>query len=138
MQRVLTSRSGVLLYLTVWLLLGIVLGGAVSALGDVPMLPAMLFAIPATLLFSVAGGFSAYYMCKANPLRERSPAVIMVSTPLGTALGGPMVATLGGTWTLVASGVATLLLAGAGAIFWREPSQTEWLRGEDSNLRPSD
>ena len=65
-------------------------------------------------------------------------AVIMVSTPLGTALGGPMVATLGGTWTLVASGVATLLLAGAGALFWREPNQTEWLRGEDSSLRPSD
>ena len=108
--------------------------------------------VPVTLLFFGIGGVIygpflplTYALFQSATTTENLPAVlaarsavIMVSTPLGTALGGPMVATLGGTWTLVASGVATLLLAGAGAIFWREPSQTEWLRGEDSNLRPSD
>jgi MFS family permease len=50
-------------------------------------------------------------------------AVVMVSTPLGTALGGPLVASLGATGTLVASGAATVLLAGAASVFWREPSR---------------
>ena len=47
-------------------------------------------------------------------------AVVMVSTPLGTALGGPIVAALGGAGTLAWSGVATVLLAGAGAVAWRD------------------
>ncbi len=50
-------------------------------------------------------------------------ALLMLSTPLGTALGGPMVGLLGGAATLVVSGVATVLLAGAGALFWREPDR---------------
>ena len=60
MQRVLTSRGGVLLYLTVWLLLGLGLGGAISTLSDEPLLRAMVIAVPVTLLFSVGAGFSAY------------------------------------------------------------------------------
>lgn len=47
-------------------------------------------------------------------------AVVMLSTPLGTALGGPVVALIGGTWTLVASGVATIVLAAASTVLWRE------------------
>jgi hypothetical protein len=47
-------------------------------------------------------------------------AVMLVSTPLGTALGGPIVGALGGAGTLVVSGVATMLLSGAGALAWRE------------------
>lgn len=47
-------------------------------------------------------------------------AVLMVSTPLGTALGGPIVGALGATVTLVSSGVATVLLAAAGAVAWRD------------------
>ena len=49
-------------------------------------------------------------------------AVVMVSTPLGTALGGPMVGAIGAAGTLAASGVATVLLAVAGSVFWREPA----------------
>jgi predicted MFS family arabinose efflux permease len=45
-------------------------------------------------------------------------AVVMVSTPLGTAIGGPLVASLGAAETLAASGVATLLLAGAASVLW--------------------
>jgi predicted MFS family arabinose efflux permease len=48
-------------------------------------------------------------------------AVVMISTPLGTAIGGPLVATLGASGTLMASGTATVLLAAAGSVFWREP-----------------
>ncbi|WP_374585264.1 sensor histidine kinase [Pseudoduganella sp.] len=98
MQRVLSSRSGVLLYLTVWLLLGLGVGGAVAMLGDEPMLRAQLFAVPGSLLFSVAAGFSAYYMCKANPLRERSPVVVLVSTLTAAVCAGFFWVFLLGVW----------------------------------------
>jgi MFS family permease len=52
-------------------------------------------------------------------------AVVIISTPLGTAIGGPLVASLGATGTLVASGVATIGLAAAASVLWRE-------RGEPS------
>ena len=50
-------------------------------------------------------------------------AVVMLSTPLGTALGGPLVGVLGGTGTIAASGAATLALAAAAWMFWRDPAR---------------
>src|SRR5919106_1746545 len=47
-------------------------------------------------------------------------AVVMISTPLGTAIGGPLVASLGATGTLAASGVATIALAVAASVMWTE------------------
>ena len=46
-------------------------------------------------------------------------AALTVSTPLGTAIGGPIVAGLGAGWTLTASGAATVLLAAVAAPVWR-------------------
>ncbi|HET7567867.1 MAG TPA: MFS transporter [Gaiellaceae bacterium] len=51
-------------------------------------------------------------------LAARSAALI-VSTPLGTAVGGPLVAGLGAGWTLTASGAATVLLAAVAAPVWQ-------------------
>jgi MFS family permease len=48
-------------------------------------------------------------------------SVVMMASPLGTALGGPLVAGIGATGTLVASGVATIALAAAASVLWREP-----------------
>ena len=45
-------------------------------------------------------------------------AVVIISTPLGTALGGPVVDAIGAANTLAASGVATLVLAVGAAILW--------------------
>jgi predicted MFS family arabinose efflux permease len=45
-------------------------------------------------------------------------AVVMVSTPLGTAIGGPLVGSLGASGTLAASGLATVLLAAAASVVW--------------------
>jgi MFS family permease len=90
--------------------------------------------LPVTLFFFGLGGviyapfvpltyalFQSATATKNLPavLAARS-AVIMVSTPLGTALGGPIVAAFGGAGTLVVSGVATVLLAAAAAVTWRQ------------------
>jgi predicted MFS family arabinose efflux permease len=45
-------------------------------------------------------------------------AIVMVASPLGTAVGGPVVATLGAAGTLTASGVATVALAITGGVLW--------------------
>jgi hypothetical protein len=45
-------------------------------------------------------------------------ALIIVSTPLGTALGGPLVGAIGAANTLGASGAATVLLAVGAALLW--------------------
>jgi MFS family permease len=45
-------------------------------------------------------------------------ALVMVSTPLGTAIGGPLVGALGASHTLAASGVATVALAIAASLVW--------------------
>jgi hypothetical protein len=42
----------------------------------------------------------------------------MVSTPLGTLVGGPLVGILGAAQTLTASGAATVLLAVVTGLLW--------------------
>jgi MFS family permease len=49
-------------------------------------------------------------------------ALIIVSTPLGTAIGGPIVESIGGGETLTASGIATVVLAAAASILWPRES----------------
>jgi MFS family permease len=45
-------------------------------------------------------------------------ALILVSTPLGTAIGGPVVEGIGAAETLTASGIATVALAVAASVLW--------------------
>jgi signal transduction histidine kinase len=87
MQGALTSR-GAALYLLVWLMLGAGLGGVVTLMAPGPWLNAMLFMIPATLLFAVGAGFSAYYLCRANPLGERSPAAVLLALSTASVVAG--------------------------------------------------
>jgi hypothetical protein len=63
-------------------------------------------------------------------------ALVMVSTPLGTAIGGPLVGALGASETLAASGVATVALAVVAAIVWtrRRPGATDRPEGERGSL----
>jgi predicted MFS family arabinose efflux permease len=98
------------------------------------LLPFVGAPIPVTLVFFGLGGVIyapfvplTYAVFQSATATENLPAVLaarsavlMVSTPLGTALGGPIVAALGGSGTLVASGVATVVLAAAGAVAWRD------------------
>src|SRR5262245_23486175 len=51
-------------------------------------------------------------------LAARSAALI-VATPLGTAIGGPIVGSIGAGWTLSASGGATVLFAAVATAVWR-------------------
>jgi predicted MFS family arabinose efflux permease len=45
-------------------------------------------------------------------------AALTVSTPLGTAIGGPIIAGIGAGWTLTGSGIATVVLAAIATPLW--------------------
>jgi len=73
----LSTRRGALLYLLLSLGLGLVLGALVAAATATAWINALLLAVPATLVYAVAAGFSTYYLCRAYPLDVRHPLVVL-------------------------------------------------------------
>src|SRR5918996_2644155 len=101
------------------------------------LLPFAIAPIPITVLSFAIGGliygpfipltyalFQSTTPAASLPsvLAARS-AVVIISTPLGMAIGGLLVAGLGATGTLVASGVATIALAAAASVLWTQRGQ---------------
>ena len=99
------TRRSTVLYLAAWLLLGSLLAGLMNAAADAPWSASLLFAVPLTLLYGCASGFSAYYLCRAYPLASKPlPAVLGVfactavcAGALWTAAGNGWGELLGGT-----------------------------------------
>jgi two-component system sensor histidine kinase AlgZ len=83
MQEISSSRRGIVIYLLAWLFLGCALGGVIALSSDTPMANAMLFAIPLNLVYAFAAGYSAYYLCRANPLGSRN--ALSIALVFGTA-----------------------------------------------------
>jgi hypothetical protein len=67
------SRQGTLLYLLAWLTFGAALAWLLAATTGVELGAALLFALPLTLVYGVAAGFSSYYLCRAHPLGGANP-----------------------------------------------------------------
>ena len=101
------------------------------------LLPFGFAPVPVTLTCFALGGLIygpfvplTYALLQSSTTSASLPAVlaarsaiITVSTPLGTAAGGPIVATIGAAWTLTASGAATVLLAISTGIVWARKKQ---------------
>ncbi len=86
-----------MLYLLAWLIAGAVIGGVCAALAPAPLVNALVFAIPGTLVYGVAAGFSAYYLCRANPLGTRTTALVVLVLCTAAVLAAFMwLAVLGG------------------------------------------
>jgi Major Facilitator Superfamily len=112
--------------LRVWpSMIGIVAGWGLA------LLPVGLGAsVPVSLMAFAAGGiiFAPYPSLSVALFQDASPpgalgsvlavrsTLIIVSTPLGSALGGPVVALLGGPGTLLASALTTVALAAVAAV----------------------
>ena len=106
------------------------------------LLPFAFAPIPVTLVAFAIGGLIygpfiplTYALFQSSTTAANLPfvlaarsAVVMVSTPLGTAIGGPLVGSFGASATLAISGVATLLLAAAASVLWT---------GQESRSDPS-
>lgn len=68
MQGPFGARQGSLLYLLAWLLFGVALAWLLAAAAGITLAAGLLFAVPLTVLYGVAAGFSSYYLCRAHPL----------------------------------------------------------------------
>ena len=71
------ARRGVALYLLAWLMLGVLLAGLVHAGTGAGPAASLVFALPLTLFYSSACGFSAYYLCRAYPLAQRGLGAVL-------------------------------------------------------------
>jgi len=114
------------------------------------LLPFAIAPIPVTVISFALGGLiygpfipltyalfqSATPAANLPAVLAARSAVVMIATPLGTAIGGPLVAGLGASGTLGASGIATIALAAAAAVLWPEDgeravdSQSQETQGE--------
>jgi signal transduction histidine kinase len=71
------ARRSSALYLLAWLMLGVLLAGLIVATTDAGPGASLLFALPLTLFYACACGFSAYYLCRANPLAQRRLGAVL-------------------------------------------------------------
>jgi two-component system sensor histidine kinase AlgZ len=71
------ARRSVALYLLAWLMLGVLLASLVNATAGAAPGASLLFGAPLTLCYAVACGFSAYYLCRAYPLAQRSMTAVL-------------------------------------------------------------
>jgi two-component system sensor histidine kinase AlgZ len=85
------------LYLLAWLMLGLLLA-AMLAVGGASWPASLLFALPLVLVYAIASGYSAYYVCRAYPLGP-GRAVAALRGPLLTALcAAGLWCALGAAW----------------------------------------
>ena len=77
MQGPFSSRRGAVLYLLAWLMLGLLLAGMIATASGAAWSNSLVFALPVTMVYAIATGFSAYYLCRAYPLAEKSAAAIL-------------------------------------------------------------
>jgi predicted MFS family arabinose efflux permease len=114
------------------------------------LLPFAFAPIPVTLVAFALGGVIygpfiplTYALFQSSTTAANLPsvlaarsAVVMISTPLGTAIGGPLVGALGAAGTLGVSGLTTLVLAAAAGVLWTgKPSDGEATGQESRNGR---
>ncbi|MBA5635817.1 histidine kinase [Duganella sp. LX20W] len=81
------SRRGALVYLALWLTLGLMLGGVIALADAAPLPNALLFAVPLNLMYAFVAGFSAYYLCRAYPL-GRAPLPLLCVLAVAAAVAG--------------------------------------------------
>lgn len=98
MQRPLPIRRPLALFLLVWLMLGLVLAGLVVSSTGAGWSNALLFALPMTMVYAFAAGYSAYYLCRAYPLARKSAGSILLVLGFAALVSGALWAAAGLAW----------------------------------------
>ena len=114
MQGLFSNRRTLLLYLLVWLMLALMLAGLVHSTDDAAWGNSLLFAVPVTMVYAFATGFSAYALCRAYPLTEKSPTSIVVVFAATAFFAGALWAAICLAWNTL---LQSLTLDGAGISF---------------------
>ena len=90
MQSPISTGRSLALFLLVWLMLGLVLAGVVVSSAGGRWVNALLFSVPMTMVYAFATSFSAYYLCRANPLSQKSVGAIVLVLGFAALLSGAL------------------------------------------------
>ena len=90
----LSKRHGAIVAMLLCIALGLALSFVLARVADVRWSNAVLLVAPATLVYAIGTGFSAFYLCRAYPLSERHPLAIMVVMGVASLFAGLLWATL--------------------------------------------
>lgn len=101
------SRRGALVYLALWLSLGMMLAGVIALAGVAPLPNALLFAVPLNLMYAFLAGYSAHYLCRAYPLGRGRPLPVLCVLAVAAAVAGLLWLGMAQSWN------ALCLLSGA-------------------------
>jgi two-component system sensor histidine kinase AlgZ len=86
------------LYLLAWLMLGLLLA-AMLAVGGASWPASLLFALPLVLVYAIASGYSAYYVCRAYPLGPGRAAAALRGLLLTALCAAGLWCALGAAWS---------------------------------------
>ncbi|HEX9171687.1 MAG TPA: histidine kinase [Telluria sp.] len=106
MQGMFGRRRSAALYLAAWLMLALVLAGMLAGATAAAWGPALLFAVPVTLVYAWGAGFSAYYLCRAHPLGARSALSILVVMGFAAACAAALWTAAAAAWNSLCAALA--------------------------------
>jgi hypothetical protein len=86
-----------LLYLLAWLMLGLATSALLAA-GGAGWGASLLFAVPLAIVYANATAFSAYYVCRAYPIRQKHPAAIVGGVGMTAACAAALWCAIGSAW----------------------------------------
>ncbi len=123
MHPILSNRSAVVLYLFVFLLIGLVLAALLSVSSTIQWGAAILFSVPLALLFGLIC-LSSWYICRSFPLR--TTGIVLIAGVFAVA---GILST--GIWILLAELYASYLagFSFAGSLSDRTPTQFLFIGG---------
>ena len=93
-----STRRAVALYLLVWLMLGLLFAGLIVFASGAAWINALCFALPVTLVYAFATGFSSYYLCRAHPLASKNVGAIVVVFFFAALMSGSLLAAFCALW----------------------------------------
>ncbi len=105
MHGVFAGWRSALLYLLAWAMLGLLLAGMLAA-GGAGWWMAAAFAVPLALLYAVATGYSAYYVCRAYPLGQKHPLAIGAGMTVTAASAALLWCVIGAAWNGLLGAIA--------------------------------
>ncbi|RZA36431.1 MAG: histidine kinase, partial [Lysobacteraceae bacterium] len=111
------ARRSVALYLLAWLMLGLLLAGLIVTTTGAGAGASLLFALPLTLCYAIASGFSAYYLCRAYPLAQRSLGAVLSVFMFSGVSAALLWCAAGSAW----AALCRLALADADAVAFNRP-----------------
>ena len=100
------ARRSAVLYLLAWLMLGLLLSGLINATTGASMVASLLFAVPLSLAYASACGFSAYYLCRAYPLAGKPLGSVLAVFAFSAVTASVLWCAAGAAWAALGQALA--------------------------------